>query len=54
MHGIEIEFDELEMLELIMAVNAHNQLPLTADEMRFISMYPEEARQIVSIYPPHE
>jgi len=54
MHGIEFSIDEQEMLELIMAVNAHNQLPLTADEMRFIAEHPEEARQIVSIYPPHE
>jgi homocitrate synthase NifV len=52
-YGIEI-FDEAEMLELIMAVNAHNQLPLTADEIRFIAEHPNEVREIVSIYPPHD
>lgn len=51
-YGIEV-FDEAEMLELIMAVNAHNQLPLTADEIRFIAEHPAEVRQIVSMYPPH-
>ncbi len=50
-YGIEV-FDETEMLELIMAVNAHNQLPLTADEIRFIAEHPDEVREIVSIYPP--
>jgi isopropylmalate/homocitrate/citramalate synthase len=50
-YGIEI-FDEAEMLELIMAVNAHNQLPLTADEIRFIAEHPNEVREIVSMYPP--
>ena len=51
-YGIPI-FDEAEMLELIMTVNAHNQLPLTPNEIRFIGEHPEEVRQIVSIYPPH-
>ncbi len=52
-YGIEV-FDEAEMLELVMAVNAHNQLPLTPDEIRFIAEHPNEVRQIVSIYPPHD
>jgi len=52
-YGIKV-FDEAEMLELVMAVNAHNQLPLTPDEIRFIAEHPNEVRQIVSIYPPHD
>ncbi|MBM3475519.1 MAG: homocitrate synthase [Armatimonadetes bacterium] len=52
-HNIPI-FDEQEMLELIMAVNAHNQLPLTPDEIRFIAEYPEEVRQIVRMWPAGE
>jgi isopropylmalate/homocitrate/citramalate synthase len=49
-HSIPI-FDEQEMLELIMAVNAHNQLPLTADEIRFIAEHPDEVRQIIRVWP---
>ena len=49
-HDIPI-FDEQEMLELIMAVNAHNQLPLTPDEIRFIATYPDEVRQIIRVWP---
>jgi len=49
-HNIPI-LDEQEMLELIMAVNAHNQLPLTPDEIRFIAAYPDEVRQIVRMWP---
>jgi len=48
MHGIPV-FEDVEMLDLIMAVNAHNQLPLTPDEIRFIAEHPAETRQIVSI-----
>ena len=49
-HNIPI-FDEQKMLELIMAVNAHNQLPLTPDEIRFIAEYPDEVRQIIRVWP---
>ncbi|HJN14718.1 MAG TPA: homocitrate synthase [Armatimonadota bacterium] len=49
MHGITHDIDDQDMLELIMAVNGHNQLPLTPDEMRFIAEHPEETRQIVSL-----
>jgi homocitrate synthase NifV len=52
-HNIPI-FDDQEMLELIMAVNAHNQLPLTPDEIRFIAEYPEEVRQITRMWPASE
>jgi homocitrate synthase NifV len=49
-HGIPIR-DDQAMLELIMAVNAHNQLPLTPDEIRFIAEHPEEVRQIIRMWP---
>jgi len=49
-HGIPI-FDDQEMLELIMAVNAHNQLPLTPDEIRFIGEHPEEVRLLIRVWP---
>ena len=52
-HNIPI-FDDQEMLELIMAVNAHNQLPLTPDEIRFIATYPDEVRQIIRVWPSND
>ncbi len=46
--SIEV-FDEDEMLELIMAANAHNQMPLTPDEIRFMAQHPVEVRRILSL-----
>jgi len=46
--GIEV-LDEDEMLELIMSANAHNQMPLTPDEIRFIAAHPMEVRRILSL-----
>lgn len=40
------------VLNLVQYANAHNQAPLVDDELRFIAMYPEEARQILTIKPP--
>jgi homocitrate synthase NifV len=40
------------VLNLVQYANAHNQVPLTDDELRFIAMYPEEVRQILTINPP--
>ncbi|MDP2935250.1 MAG: homocitrate synthase [Dehalococcoidia bacterium] len=40
------------VLNLVQYANAHNQAPLTDDELRFIAMYPEEVRQILTIKPP--
>jgi len=34
-----------------MAVNAHNQLPLTPDEIRFIGEHPEEVRLLIRVWP---
>ncbi|HLB12667.1 MAG TPA: homocitrate synthase [Dehalococcoidia bacterium] len=40
------------VLNLVQYANAHNQFPLTDDELRFIAMHPEEVRQILTIKPP--
>ena len=52
---LEIEFkDEIEatqVLELARYANVHTQKPLTDDELKFISMYPEQARKIMTVTP---
>ncbi|MDO8692361.1 MAG: hypothetical protein Q7R39_20510, partial [Dehalococcoidia bacterium] len=40
------------VLNLVQYANAHNQAPLTDDELRFIAMYPQDVRQILTIKPP--
>lgn len=51
--GIELaDNDEAQrILELVQYANAHNQLPLTDDELRFIARYPDEVRAILSLAP---
>ncbi|RLE07753.1 homocitrate synthase [Candidatus Aerophobetes bacterium] len=53
---LEIEFkDEKEayrILELVRYANVHTQKPLTADELRFIAKYPDQAKQILTVVPP--
>ncbi|MCL5962478.1 MAG: homocitrate synthase [Chloroflexi bacterium] len=39
------------ILELVQYANAHNQLPLTDDELAFIHHYPEQVRKILTITP---
>ena len=38
-------------LELVQYANAHNQMPLTDDELRFIATYPDEVAQILTVNP---
>ncbi len=37
------------ILELVQNANAHNQLPLTDDELIFIAKYPEQVRKILTV-----
>lgn len=39
------------VLDLVRYANAHNQLPLTEDELRFITRYPEQVRKILTVIP---
>ncbi len=39
------------ILELARYANAHTQLPLTEDELRFIAKYPEQVRKIITLTP---
>ncbi len=39
------------ILDLVRSANAHNQLPLTDDELRFIAKYPEQVRKILTVTP---
>ena len=39
------------ILDLVRYASAHNQLPLTEDELRFIAKYPEQVRKILTIIP---
>jgi len=39
------------ILDLVRYANAHNQLPLTDDELRFIAKYPEQVRKILTVTP---
>ena len=40
-----------QILRLVQYANAHNQLPLTDDELRFITKYPEQVRKILTVSP---
>lgn len=40
-----------EVLKLVQLANAHNQAPLTADELRFLVTYPAEAAQLLAPDP---
>ncbi|MEW5820849.1 MAG: homocitrate synthase [Cyanobacteriota bacterium] len=50
---LNIEFKDDESakwcLDLVRQANAHNQMPLTNDELRFIAAYPEETSMILSV-----
>ncbi len=50
-----INFDDNEqaqkVLDLVQYANAHNQMPLTDDELRFIAQYPEQVRTILTMTP---
>jgi len=51
--SIGITFDDDEcakrVLELVQVASAHNQLPLTSDELRFIARYPEQVRKLLTV-----
>jgi len=51
--GITFSSDDeaASILDLVRYANAHNQLPLTDDELRFIATYPEEVRTILTTVP---
>lgn len=40
-----------KVLELVQYANAHTQLPLTDDELRFITKYPEQVRKVLTVTP---
>lgn len=40
-----------KILELVQYANAHTQLPLTDDELRFIAKYPEQVRKVLTVIP---
>ncbi|MFH1403271.1 MAG: homocitrate synthase [Candidatus Altiarchaeota archaeon] len=52
----ELKFKDDEhakkILELVRYANVHTQKPVTEDEMRFISKYPEQAKKIMTVMPP--
>ncbi|MBI4318978.1 MAG: homocitrate synthase [Chloroflexi bacterium] len=50
--GFEDEATARYILNLVQYANAHNQIPLTDDEFRFIAMYPDEVRKVLTINPP--
>ncbi|MBI2955394.1 MAG: homocitrate synthase [Chloroflexi bacterium] len=52
--GISFEDDDIAryVLNLVQYANAQNQIPLTSDELRFIAMYPDEVRRVLTITPP--
>ena len=41
-----------KVLELVRFANVHTQKPLTEDELRFVSTYPNIARKIMTVVPP--
>ena len=51
----QLKFDDeahaREILELVRYANVHTQKPVTEDEMRFISEYPKQAREIMTVTP---
>jgi len=40
-----------KILDLVRYANAHTQLPLTDDELRFIAQYPEPVRKVLTVTP---
>jgi isopropylmalate/homocitrate/citramalate synthase len=51
--GIEFANDDdaRTVLELVQLANAHNQAPLTADELRFIARFPRQAALLLTVVP---
>jgi homocitrate synthase NifV len=51
--GITFPNDEEaeRILTLVRYANAHNHLPLTDDELRFVAKYPQQVRKILTITP---
>lgn len=53
---LEVQFDSQEeandILELVRFANVSTQKPLTADELRFIARYPDQARLLLTMTPP--
>jgi len=43
--------EAVRILELVQIASAHNQSPLTDDELRFIATYPEQTRKILTLTP---
>ena len=42
------------ILDLVRYASAHNQLPLTDDELRFIAKYPQQVARILTVNPSEE
>jgi homocitrate synthase NifV len=51
--GITFPTDEEaeHILTLVRYANAHNQLPLTDDELHFVAKYPQQVRKILTVIP---
>ena len=49
--GITFPTDEnaQQVLALVQYANAHTQLPLTDDELRFIARYPEHVKKLLRV-----
>jgi len=52
--GISFEDNDaaLQVLNLVQALNAHNQMQLTPDELRFVAEYPRQVHQLLSLSIP--
>jgi len=52
--GITFEDNETatQILSLVQAANAHNQMQLRPDELRFIAMYPRQVHQLLTVTIP--
>jgi len=52
--GITFEDEEtaMQILALVQAANAHNQMELTPDELRFIAMYPRQVQKLLTVAVP--
>ncbi|UMZ72742.1 hypothetical protein [Natranaerofaba carboxydovora] len=48
--GVQID-NEREVLKLVQYANAHNQQPLTEEELKFIAKYPAQVADILSLSP---
>lgn len=52
---LEIKFKDekhaQKILDLVRYANVHTQMPLTEDELKFIAVYPTEAKKIMTVIP---